>query len=254
MPSQDLVEVAHTAMSDHRVPRRPDDAKAPPRNATAALVPFDDAAERVPPRELARARGLALASLPGTTKSTRGAQEAISALVPEGVDGSDQRGIVAALAGDVEALRGLGQLYASTGRMDAAAACWEGALAADPGDGETMAMLARQMQRGGRLREALAMLDRLISANPALAAVHAQRGAILVALARPDDAIAAVRKSLELDPSSLSVRSFLAELLSRTNRVQEADEERTTISRLKAAAASPYRPASSAPPASTDAH
>lgn len=249
MPSQDLVEVAHTAMSDHRVPRRPDDAKAPPRNETVALVPFDDAAERVPPRELARARGLALASLPGTTKSTRGAQEAISALVPDGVDGSDQRGIVAALAGDVEALRGLGQLYASTGRMDAAAACWEGALAADPGDGETMAMIARQMQRGGRLREALAMLDRLISANPALAAVHAQRGAILVALARPDDAIAAVRKSLELDPSSLPVRSFLAELLARTNHSEEADEERTTISRLKAAAASPYRPAAALPPA-----
>ncbi len=249
MPSQDLVEVAHTAMSDHRVPRRPEDAPTPPRGATAALVPFDDAAERVPPRELARARGLALASLPGTTKSTRGAQEAISALVPKGVDSGDQRGIVAALAGDVASLRGLGQLYASTGRMDAAAACWEGALAADPSDGETMAMLARQMQRGGRLREALAMLDRLIATNPALAAVHAQRGAILVALARPDDAIAAVHKSLELDPSSLPVRSFLAELLARTNRSQEAEEERTTISRLKAAVASPYRPAAATTPA-----
>ncbi|MSR26751.1 MAG: hypothetical protein EXS06_07000, partial [Planctomycetaceae bacterium] len=71
MPSQDLVDVAHTAMSDHRVPRRPDDAPPAPRGAPAGLVPFDDAAARVPPRELARARGLALASLPGTAKSTR---------------------------------------------------------------------------------------------------------------------------------------------------------------------------------------
>jgi len=70
-----------------------------------------------------------------------------------------------------------------------------------------------------------------------------------VALARPDEAIAAVRKSLELDPSSLAVRSFLAELLARTNHSEEAEEERATISRLKAAAASPYRPAAAATPA-----
>ena len=250
MPSQDLVEIAHTAMSDHRVPRKPDQSSpTAPRAQGAALVAFDDAASRVPARELERARGLFLASLPGATKSTQRAQEAISALVPEGVNSGDQRAIVAALAGDVASLRGLGQLYASTGRMDAAAACWEGALAADPSDGEAMAMLARQMQRGGRLREALAMLDRLISASPSVAAVHAQRGAILVALARPDEAIAAVRNSLELDPSSLPVRSFLAELLARTNHSEEAEEERTTISRLKAAATSPYRPAAAETPA-----
>jgi len=249
MPSQDLVEVAHTAMSDHRVPRRPDEAPPAPRAATAALVPFDGAAERVPPRELRRARGLALASLPGTTKSTRGAQEAISLLVPDGVERGNQRALVAALAGDVEALRGLGQLYASTGRMDAAAACWEGALAADPGDGETMAFLARQMERGGRLREALAMLDRLVATNPRVAAVHAQRGALLVALGRPDEAIAAVRSSLELDPSSLSVRSFLVELLARTDREAEADAERETISRLKGAVAPTRRPDAEGPAA-----
>lgn len=249
MPSQKLEEIAHTAMSDHRVPRRPDDAPpAAPRGGPESLVAFDDAAERVPARELKRARGLALASLPGTTKSTRRAQEAISALTPTGVDGKDQRALVAALAGDVEALRGLGQLFASTGRMDAAAACWEGALAADPADAETMSMLSLQMQRGGRLRESLVMLDRIVATNPSVAAIHAQRGTLLVSLGRPDEAIAAARKSLELDPSSLSVRSFLAELLARTNRSAEAEEERATISRLKAAAAAPYRPSAAARP------
>lgn len=237
MPTQDLEEVAHTAMSDHRVPRRPDDAPPAPRGVTGALVAFDSAAERVPPRELARARGLALASLPGTTKSTRAAQEAISELVPAGIERGDQKALLAALAGDVEALRGLGQLYASTGRSDAAAACWEGALAADPADGETIALLARQMQRGGRLRESLAMLDRLVAVNPRVAAVHAQRGTLLVALGRPDDAIAAVRTSLDLDPSSLPVRSFLAELLARTGHEEEAEAERATIARLKGALA-----------------
>jgi predicted CXXCH cytochrome family protein len=244
MPSQDLVEIAHTAMSDHRVPRKPDQsAPAAPRGQGAALVAFDDAASRVPARELERARGLVLASLPGTAKSTQRAQEAISALTPPGIDSKDQRALVAALAGDVESLRGLGQLFASTGRIHAAAACWEGALAADPADGETMSLLALQMQRGGRLREALAMLDRLVATNPFVAAIHAQRGALLVPLGRPDDAIAAVRTSLTLDPSSLPVRSFLAELLARSGHEAEAEEERTTISRLKAAAAAPYRPA-----------
>jgi predicted Zn-dependent protease len=111
-----------------------------------------------------------------------------------------------------------------------------------------MSMLSLQMQRGGRLRESLVMLDRIVATNPSVAAIHAQRGALLVSLGRPDDAIAAARTSLELDPSSLSVRSFLAELLTRTNRSAEAEEERATISRLKAAAAAPYRPSAAARP------
>jgi predicted Zn-dependent protease len=93
------------------------------------------------------------------------------------------------------------------------------------------------------------MLDRLISASPRVATVHAQRGALLVALGRPDDALAAARASLELDPSSLPVRSFLAELLSRTNHEPEAEAERATIARLKGAVAPPRRTDVEAPAA-----
>ena len=263
MPSQALREVAHTAMTDHRVPRRPGEAAGRSRASTSAdLVAFDDAASRVPPRELERARGLALFAQADVARSTRGAVEATRALVPRGVDTADIPAVVAALAGDVEALRGLGQLYARTGRTDAAAACWEAAVAAAPHDGEALSLLAVQFQRSGRLREALETLDRIVASNPWVAAIHAQRGALLVALGRPDEAATAVRRSLELDPSSLPVRSFLAELLERTGHTDESAAERRTISRLKAAAASPYRapathsadvPASAAHPADVPA-
>lgn len=242
MPSQALREVAHTAMTDHRVPRRPgDDGGRSRRSTSADLVAFDDAASRVPPRELARARGLALLAQADGARSTRGAVDATRALVPRGVDTADVPAVVAALAGDGEALRGLGQLYARTGRTDAAAACWEAAVAADPHDNEALSLLAVQLQKSGRLREALETLDRIVASNPWVAAIHAQRGALLVALGRPEEAVPAVRRSLELDPSSLPVRSFLAELLERIGRTDQSHAERRTISRLKAAAASPYR-------------
>ena len=243
MPSQALREVAHTAMTDHRVPRRPGGADGRTRAVTSAdLVAFDGASSRVPPREIERARGLALVGQADVARSTRGAVEATRALVPRGVDTSDIPAVVAALAGDGEALRGLGQLFARTGRTDAAAACWEAAVAADPHDGEALSLMAVQFQKSGRLRESLDALDRILASNPWVAAIHAQRGALLVALGRPEEAVTAVRRSLELDPSSLPVRSFLAELLERTGRTDQSQAERRTISRLKAAGASPYRP------------
>ena len=242
MPSQALREVAHTAMTDHRVPRRPGEPEGGRKGiSTADLVAFDDAAAHVPPRELERARGIALASRADLARSTRATVDAVRAVVPRGVDTGDTPAVLRALAGDGEALRGLGSLFARTGRTDAAAACFEAALEADPHDGEALAYLAVQLQRGGRAGEALAALDRIVATNPWIAAIHAQRGALLVTLGRADEAVAAVRRSAELDPSSLAVRSFLAELLERTGHPDLAAGERKTVSRLKAVAASPYR-------------
>lgn len=243
MPSQSLREVAHTAMTDHSVPRRPGEASGrPPASATADLVAFDDAGERVPARELERARGIALASRPSSRRSTRAAVEAVRALVPQGVDVPDTAGIVRALAGDAEALRGLGRLFSQTGRLDAAAACWEEALEARPDDGETLSLLSNLLQRAGRLPEALSMLERLLATHGWMAADHAQRGALLVALGRPEEAIPAVRRSLELDPSSLQVRAFLVDLLANTGRTREAEEERGILERLSAAAGTAAAP------------
>ena len=249
MPSQPLKEVAHTAMTDHRVPRRPEDAAARREPAgTADLVAFDGASERVPPRELDRARAIALASRPAITRSTRAAVEAIRLFVPRGIDVPDTEGVVRALAGDVDALRGLGRLFAQTGRLDAAAACWEEALEAAPNDGETLSLLARQLQRAGRLPEALGVLDRLVESNAWISSDHVQRAALLATLGRTEEALTAVRRGLELDPSNLPARGLHAEILEHTGRPLEAERERETISRLKAAAAAPYRgPAPAAP-------
>lgn len=242
MPSQDLREVAHTAMTDHRVPRRPEpEGSSRSPSGDVPLVAFDGAAERVPRRELERGRGLALAARPGTRQSTRGAIEAVRAIVPRGVEPADTPAVVAALDGDVDALRALGALFSQTGRADAAAACWEAALRAAPQDAESLTRLAIHNQRSGRLAEALAVIDRVIAGNDRISSIHAQAGALRMALGRPDEAVAAVRRSLELDPTSLSVRSFLVELLAATGRAEEAEEERKTVSRLKAAAAAPFR-------------
>ena len=242
MPAQSLREVPHTAMTDHRVPRLPSGigqpgTVSPTASSPGDLVAFDDAATRVPRRELDRARGMALAVQPGAMRSTQGRQQAVTMIVPRGLDPGDSRGVVAALDGDADALRALADLYAAGGRMDAAVACWQGVLESDPADEATLSALARQYQRSGRMREALGLVDRLAATNPSIAAVHAQRAAILAAQGHSDDAVTAALHCLQLDPSRQQFRSWFADLLERIGRGEEAASQRQVLSRLEAAAA-----------------
>ncbi|MEM7481275.1 MAG: winged helix-turn-helix domain-containing protein [Acidobacteriota bacterium] len=76
-------------------------------------------------------------------------------------------------------------------------------------------------------RAALEDFDRAVEIAPNYAMAHHWRAGALAALGRHDDAITAVRRSLELDPLSLSVMSDLGWYFLFANRPEEAVEECT---------------------------
>ena len=92
-------------------------------------------------------------------------------------------------------------------------------------DATSLAVLARAQARVGDGAAALATADRAAQASAGSAEAHAARGHALIALHRGDDAAAAFRKALELDPKLIQARVGLAQALIETGKAAEAVTE-----------------------------
>lgn len=227
MPRQSADGVPHTALTDHTIRRRPGGTPDGPPAATvaAAFVPFDAAGDRLPAREVARARGLHLAGEALARRDPAAAEAAELFLVPGAARVGDPAAVVAALGDDVESLAAVAALAEAAGRTEVAAACHERVLAIDPEDEQALVFLAATLGRAGRLAGAIELADRLVAAHPAIAAHHRLRGRILAASGRPGDATAAARAAIDRDPSATDLRRWLAGGLRRAGRDGEAAAE-----------------------------
>ena len=101
---------------------------------------------------------------------------------------------------------------------DAAAACaaWTEALSWAPGDAALLCRRAEGQLALGRAAESLADARSAAQLRPRLAEPHVRAGIALMALERPDEAAAAFRRALELEPS------HEARLTSRSRHVRAA--------------------------------
>lgn len=251
MPRQAAEGVPHTALTDHTIPRRaapPATAVAKPAarppsregllaagDAATTVVPFAGAAERLPPRELARGLGLHLADAALATRDPAAAARAEALLVPLPGGGPVSPEAIDAVGDDLESLSALAALAAATGRMEIAAACQRRVLAIDPEDEQALAFLAGAAGREGRFPESLALANRLVAAHPAVSAHHRLRAQVLAAAGRRDEWAVAVRDALARDPSQPDVRRWLAEGLARDGRGDEAATEQARAGRIEAA-------------------
>jgi tetratricopeptide (TPR) repeat protein len=193
MPSSLSTDIAHTEVTDHRIPRRPatqpqflQDAAEPKRSPT--LIPFpyskeadDDirdralawqsVAENGPPeaaREAARLLPLAANQSPDDpailsglayVELTRGALDHARELYQK------------ALALDptlIDAASNLGVIEAKTGHLRSAVTLWQGALERAPGKSSIGMNLARTFCESGQLKEARAYVERVLRYNPDL--------------------------------------------------------------------------------------
>ena len=127
----------------------------------------------------------------------------------------------AALDADPDSLRArqsLGALYSSDGRWADARALWDERLAAKPDDGFAIYAVGRLAALSGEdLDRGLAMLDRYLAmpdkpADIGEAPAHWRRGLVLDHLDRREEAIASIRKGLELDPHMADAKKDLARL------------------------------------------
>jgi tetratricopeptide (TPR) repeat protein len=90
---------------------------------------------------------------------------------------------------------------------------------------ESLAALARAQARAGDATTALATADKAVQAGATSGAANAARGDALLALHKNDDAAAAYRKALEVDPKLTRARVGVASALTAAGKGVEAEAE-----------------------------
>lgn len=235
MPEADSSDVPHTALTNHSIPR---DASLVQQQGTGGRqgmpVVFDNGDTRLESRELARAQGMLLATIAVDIRSPQLAAQAAELLTPADIDPANPGLAVAPLAGDVEALISLAELFDGVGQDSLTAACYAQALATDPFNQTALLGLARLEQRRGSLETALAFAQRLAEVNSTVSEVHMVRAVILGGLGRWEEGIAAVDQAIALDPTRLDARGWLVRALQVTGKTARVEREQATIERMEA--------------------
>ncbi len=235
MPTEDSSDVPHTAMTDHSIPR---DAKASARLPSGSRqgqpVVFDNGESRLDARELSRAQGMLLATIAVDIRSPQLAAQAATLLTPADINPNEPGATVAPLAGDVEALLSLAELFDGVGQDALTAACYAQALAADPFNQTALMGLARLEQQRGSFNTALAFADRLVAVNSTVAEVHMLRAVILGGLGKWEEGIAAADEAIALDPTRLDARRWLVRSLQVAGEGTRAEREQAIIDRMEA--------------------
>jgi tetratricopeptide (TPR) repeat protein len=132
------------------------------------------------------------------------------------------------LLGIPEELRGaegnfaIGRVYAFREEWDNARKYLDLALAAQPDSAEVLGALVQVDHRQGKLPDAYERIRAARAANPTNAKLQILFGEISAAARRTDDAEAAFRKAIELEPNALGAYQSLATLFVVTGRVPEA--------------------------------
>jgi adenylate cyclase len=80
------------------------------------------------------------------------------------------------------------------------------AVALDGADAEARSLLATALRRRGDYEGGLAEAARALTISPNLAGAHAARGASLISSGRPKEGVAALERSIRLDPRRSAVR------------------------------------------------
>ena len=123
-----------------------------------------------------------------------------------------------------EVLAGVASMALSTGSGKDALAAAKEAVAASPTPA-ALAALARAQARAESALAALKTAEDAVAKHSTSALVHEAHGEALSAMGRIDDAVAAYRKALELDPKLGVARTRLAFELTRQNKGAEAVAE-----------------------------
>lgn len=226
MPALSVKDVAHTSLTDHRILRRPDEA--PPRaepSSPAALTLFDQAESRLPPREVNRAKGLALADIAARTNDQSLAIQAEELLVPPNLTEATLEEIMLALEDDPRVLESLGSVYKMTERGESAVLVWQRALKISPRSESLAAKLAALYLERTDWDSARKNWMKAIEINPYVASYHGRLALTLSSIDLLDDASVAANDALKLDPTYVEMHDLLAKISRRQKREDDAKQE-----------------------------
>jgi Flp pilus assembly protein TadD len=217
-------DIPHTAMSDHRIPRRPEDAEAPSPDtqrdrSDTPVAHFH--ADIVDARDdgIQRDRAVALALLARETEEVRPRTWLARTAQPL------LESAVNARPDDVPAWEALGYAHWSQGRFPEAESSFSHALNLAPTREATLIDLAQLNARLGRHGAALEYLQRAIAVNPYMSAYHAEVARLQASRGQWKLAAQACRTALQLNPAEREYRKALVTALLRSGAEQEAQHE-----------------------------
>jgi Flp pilus assembly protein TadD len=224
MPRLSALDIPHTVQTDHRilrVPREPDGSAGSASESELAI--FDDAAYELPEVERRRAEGLLAA------KQAERQQDAQLGHAADGLLES----LIESVSDDLAVLDALAMAALVQGDGTRAAENWRRILEIDPRHQEALQSLALQHESRREFPQASEYLERLIEVNPWRGDWHFRRAIAEAHLGRLDQAIAAARTAVELDPSAAHFHLMLADLLHAWGERDEADRHRELGRKLR---------------------
>ncbi|MFO0890990.1 MAG: multiheme c-type cytochrome [Isosphaeraceae bacterium] len=231
MPRSPLANVAHTAETDHSIPRRGDAERSP-------LVPSRPAMRDEPP----------LVAIDAATKDSKPGvefdRELGIALAGFGVDAASDRARLSRFAlprleaalkenpDDLVALQGKIIALTLRGRPGEAITAAEAALTLAPNHERTLALAVPLLAGSGRRDEAIALSQRLQAINPHVLDYKVMLAKLLAQAARWGEAAEVCRAALKLNPLDLTVRHILIKSALETGDRAAAKAEAETYLRF----------------------
>jgi cytochrome c-type biogenesis protein CcmH/NrfG len=219
MARHDSSNIAHTAVTDHRIVRRPDPGKPEAPPVDIDLVPFHPDRGGVRDGGDRRDLGLALVEMlarPFPEAQRRAlARRACELLGPTAAVPPD----------DVAALEGLGLAQRDDGRAREALATLELALKQAPRRELALGAAARLALDQGQVRQSIAYWERLIEVNPYSWESHGFLAQALAVGRLWPEAVEACRAAVRLNPFDVRVRMLLIDCLVRKGERAEARAE-----------------------------
>jgi hypothetical protein len=203
MPRSSSSNIAHSAVTDHRIVRSPDHPPRPRSGFTIPLLPFHAELKSESPRELERDLGLAM--IVQARKPNRdGDRRIICANALPFLEAAVDRH-----PGDVAAGEARGYALWTLGRLAEARQAMEQTLARAPRREVALYDAVRLMITLNQSDAALRYCRRLLEVSPGDDRGHALLAKLLADRGRWPEALRACRTALRLDPSSVGARMVL---------------------------------------------
>jgi tetratricopeptide (TPR) repeat protein len=134
---------------------------------------------------------------------------------------------------DAEVWAALGNLHLLQNRPAEAERCWQHALRFYPLDERVLKSLAVLQGRQKNLARAIATTRQLLRADPWQAAYHLQLAEYLDDSGDLQQAMTEVEEALEINPTVLSVREWLAAAYRKSGRTDDALREERLVERMR---------------------
>jgi hypothetical protein len=225
MPRFESSNIAHTAVTDHRVPRRPQARPAPPGPGDPSLVNFFQGDLDPEDTGAARDLGVALVQLARQPGPAHAAMlwQAVP-LLEKAVQTSPE---------DAEAWEAHGLALAMRGRDREALAAWENALKWAPEREVTLGLAAQALEKQGRPKEALAYARRLVDVNPWNDRARVKLAGLLGGQGDWPAALRECEAAVAVNPAGVEARRELIICCLRTGDRPRAEEQLTILLRLR---------------------